>query len=133
MYCFLDSPHVGYFKSVISTTLRMTVTISLLNIHYTVILREIDLNTIIKENKNKLCTKGWKFMRILFLFTDRWLSRIKRKLGTREKNTYAVYKSDKNKPCQKIQWSKEKGQQHIQWLAMQSLHRKLKIEQYELH
>ena len=35
MHCFLEGfPHVGYFKSVISTTLRMTVTIKLLNIYY---------------------------------------------------------------------------------------------------
>ena len=31
-------------------------------------------------------SKGWKFMQTLF-FADRWLSWIKRKLGTHEKNT----------------------------------------------
>jgi len=41
------------------------------------------------RNLRFLCNKGWKFKRIPF-FADRWLSRIKRKLGTREKNTYTV-------------------------------------------
>jgi len=35
---------------------------------------------------------------------------------------------------QTIQWRKEKGQQHNQWLTiMQALNRELKIEQHELH
>ena len=77
-------PKVGYFKSVLSTTLKndsdhIIVKYSLYN-HTT-----IDLIQLSKTIKKNLCTNGWKFTRILF-FNDRQLSRIKRKLGAREKN-----------------------------------------------
>jgi hypothetical protein len=64
-----DSSHAGYFKSVISKTLRMTARYNIIvKIHYTVILREIDLIQLFKKTKKKLCTKEWKFTRILFFF-----------------------------------------------------------------
>jgi hypothetical protein len=59
MHCFREvfSPFVRYFKSVISTILRMAVTISLLNIHYTVILGEIDLVQLFKGALATILTK----------------------------------------------------------------------------
>jgi len=78
-------PFVRYFKSVISTTLRMARS-DHISIKYSLCSHTRgDIScTIFKENKDNYVVKSGNLRRF-FLFGDRWLSWIKRKLVTREK------------------------------------------------
>ena len=65
-----DSSHAGYFKSVISKTLRMTARYNIIvKIHYTVILREIDLIQLFKKTKKNYVLKSGNLRGFFFFLS----------------------------------------------------------------